>query len=61
MSEYQNIVFYYLQLAKSFQWTPEQIDNMELDIFWDLIIVADLKKDENNPDSPKKGYIDHLF
>jgi len=34
---------------------------MELDIFWDLIIVANLKEDENNPNSPKKGYIDHLF
>jgi len=51
-----------LQLAKSFNWTPNQIDDMELDIFWDLIIVADLKKEEdNNPNSPKKGYIDHVF
>lgn len=36
---------------------------MELEMFWDLIIIINLTEDENenNPDSPKQGYIDQLF
>ncbi|MEN6349339.1 MAG: hypothetical protein ABFD08_08100 [Syntrophomonas sp.] len=58
LSAYQTVVYYYLQLTKAYHWTPEQIDAIELDMFWDLLIVNAIVDDaEENP----QGYIDQVL
>jgi hypothetical protein len=48
-----------LQLARAFQWTPNQCDDIELDVFFDLLIVAHKEPKEKGED--KKVYIDQIF
>jgi hypothetical protein len=52
------VVYYYLKLARAFYWTPNEIDDMELDMFWDLIIVG--AKEPQEGDQPM-GYIDQVL
>jgi hypothetical protein len=52
------VVYFYLVLAQSYHWLPEQIDAMALDMFWDLLIVGSaVNEAENNP----TGYIDDIW
>lgn len=52
------IVYYYLQLARAFGWTPGQVDEIDLDMFWDLLIVAEKEPKESQP---QRGYIDQVL
>jgi len=52
------VVYFYLSLAQNYHWIPEQIDAMELEMFWDLLIVgAMVIETEENP----SGYIDEIW
>jgi hypothetical protein len=52
------VVYFYLSLAQSYHWLPEQIDAMALDMFWDLLIVGSLVNEAENNSS---GYIDDIW
>lgn len=52
------IVYHYLTLARAFGWTPGQIDDMELEMFWDLLIVAEKAPKDGQS---QQGYIDQVL
>ena len=54
---YQTVVHYYLQAARAWGWTQEQVDETDINHFFDLITVAILTSDE---DKPKKVYADQV-
>ena len=52
------VMYFYLALAQSYHWLPDQIDTMGLDMFWDLLIVGSaVNEAENN----RAGYIDDIW
>lgn len=47
-----------MALAQSYHWLPEQVDAMELDMFWDLLIVGSAV---NEAETNQAGYIDDIW
>jgi len=47
-----------LELSRSFGWTPNDIDDTDLEMFWDYVIVANVTEKQKNV---KQGYIDQIL
>jgi len=44
--KYQTVVFLYLQLSRTYKWTPNEIDEIEIEMLFDYLIVAELAESE---------------
>jgi hypothetical protein len=59
LSEYLTLIKQYYTLSKIFGWTPDTIDRLELEMYFDYIIASlvvedELEEERENP-QPKLG------
>lgn len=50
------VISWFLILIRKYHWIPEQIDGMEIDMFWDLFIVEALEQEQG-----EATFIDQLI
>lgn len=54
LSEYHEIIRLYLSLSKAYGWDTNQLDGIELDVFFDYLIVTKIiNSDEEEADEGK--------
>ena len=54
MSEYDSVIYLYLQITRSWNWTPDQIDNINIEILFEYIAAISMEDSE-------EAYIDEIL